>query len=341
MGWEVLRDGRFLRLPHVVLEVASECSGVGQLTALIAFAVPLGLMMHSMLWPRLVLLGLTLPFALVVNVIRIMLIALWNYNGLQSATHGPFELLRMPFIHPLALLFLYLSSLFLLKFEKKKPSLSSSFVNADVPRLALKPRATSIGISIVILTIVSTFFFRANPTHFPHGAEDLPYRAGEWTGETASDSTFSFYLGKPDLLIQRKYDNPMYGPVYVTMARFDHQSARNRISSIVWRRSFDDQHPTDVTVSPSVTIRATIAGTVYNNKNSSTLSWFDIDGASCPTIAEARKKIISTTLKKKRNAATFIAITGYGVSGKAADDAAAAFATAFFQHIQQLLKAAP
>jgi len=87
-GWDVLRDGRFLRLPHAVLEVASECSGAGQLTALIAFAIPLGFMMHKSIWPRIALLLLTVPFALTVNTIRIILVALWNYDGLKSAITG-------------------------------------------------------------------------------------------------------------------------------------------------------------------------------------------------------------------------------------------------------------
>jgi EpsI family protein len=310
-GWEVLRDGRFLRLPHTVLEVAKECSGTGQLTALIAFAIPLGVLMHKSIWPRLLLVLATFPLALLTNVIRIVLIALWNYNGLKSAIHGPYEILRIPFIYPLALVLLLLFSMFLgkLKRNKNESSVQIASIKKQTSRPVSIGLAWYIGCLMMLITISVIFFFHVRPVHYMHSITEFPLRANSWTGEDITDSAITFYMGKPDATLQRRYINDNGAVVTIFIARFDRQNTRKRISSIESDIFEKESKPVDIPVTHSATIHARLTESFLNNRMVVTVSWFDVDGSTCFDKNEVRKKIIANTLKNKHNNAAFIALS--------------------------------
>ena len=52
-GYAVFRDGTFLQLPHITLEVADSCSGLNQLISAIALGIPIAFTMLNLWWKRL------------------------------------------------------------------------------------------------------------------------------------------------------------------------------------------------------------------------------------------------------------------------------------------------
>ena len=52
LGYAVYREGTFLYLPHITLEVADECSGVNQLVSAVALGIPIAYTFLNRWWKR-------------------------------------------------------------------------------------------------------------------------------------------------------------------------------------------------------------------------------------------------------------------------------------------------
>jgi exosortase len=71
MGIPVHQNGVMLQLPNVTLEVADACSSIPAIAALLSLGVAYAAVARRPLWVRLILIGVTLPFAIGANIVRI------------------------------------------------------------------------------------------------------------------------------------------------------------------------------------------------------------------------------------------------------------------------------
>lgn len=88
----VVREGTKLMDPNRIygsFDVAAECSGIRSFTALLAITTILAVLTLKKLWKQLLLIGSSVPFALVFNVLRITTIIL-AANAFNSAAAGKF-----------------------------------------------------------------------------------------------------------------------------------------------------------------------------------------------------------------------------------------------------------
>ena len=84
LGFQADRAGNFISLPNVEVEVAGACSGFRMLISLFAFAVLIAYLKEGPLWGRLSLVAVTLPLSVVLNSLRIMMVAMvGNYWGTE------------------------------------------------------------------------------------------------------------------------------------------------------------------------------------------------------------------------------------------------------------------
>lgn len=98
LGFPVIQHGNVLQVPGASLEVATACSGFHKLISLLAFAAIYGHLFLNTLPKRTLLLFLSVPIALLVNVLRICgLVAATIYGGLPGlhATHDPAEIVSI------------------------------------------------------------------------------------------------------------------------------------------------------------------------------------------------------------------------------------------------------
>ncbi len=72
MGVVVLREGNIIMFPHTVLEVADACSGLRSLMSLLALGVALAVFSQNKNSRRLILVVLTIPIALLTNMLRVI-----------------------------------------------------------------------------------------------------------------------------------------------------------------------------------------------------------------------------------------------------------------------------
>jgi len=163
-GWTVLRDGLYIKLPTTILKVADVCSGVNQLTALLAFSTPLAYIKHKKAYKRVILIFSSFPLAIIFNSIRIALIGLWNYNTVRENIHGPGDILLIPVIYPLALGTLFLISR-LLKQEEQNGKHKISIQN-QINQISI-PAATGLIVITMSGLLVRVGYMRSSESIYP------------------------------------------------------------------------------------------------------------------------------------------------------------------------------
>ena len=97
-GYAVYRDGTFLQLPHITLEVADSCSGLNQMISSIALGIPIAFTILNQRWKRIVIILLSVMLGLVMNWIRVFLISIWHSDSAKEVIHGPYGIYELPFI---------------------------------------------------------------------------------------------------------------------------------------------------------------------------------------------------------------------------------------------------
>ncbi len=98
LGYPVIQHANVLEVPGASLEVATACSGFHKLISLLAFAAIYGHLFLNTLGKRSLLLLLSVPIALLVNVLRICgLVAAAIYGGLPTLhlLHDPAEIVSI------------------------------------------------------------------------------------------------------------------------------------------------------------------------------------------------------------------------------------------------------
>jgi exosortase len=80
VGVPVYREGNFLHLPNMTLEVADPCSSVLAVAALSALAAAYAYMTQGRLLPRLLLIASSVPLAVASNIFRIVILSSGVYN---------------------------------------------------------------------------------------------------------------------------------------------------------------------------------------------------------------------------------------------------------------------
>lgn len=308
-GCPVLRNGQFLRLPHLVLEVASACSGVSQLIALIAFALPLGILRHRSFLSRFVLVLLAIPLTILTNVIRIVLIAWWNYSGPKPNIHGPKGVLDLPLIYPLAIIILFAFSELFRRFEIKKQSKTDHENDRITEKKVFDYRSFKapciIGIVIMVICIIVATAVQPRALTYKYDLQEIPMDVGEWTGSETHNLPVWFSLGSPDGVLERSYVQKNKMQVSLIVARFSEQNIWKRIycveSEILKGQNYSVRlHAQDMSI-----VNAKIYNTEMHSQKIIALSFFCIDSIPFDNISDTRKTVIMHTLRDHRSNGLF------------------------------------
>ncbi len=104
IGLSVYRDGNIIVLPNMVLEVIDACSGIRSLISLLAVCVILAYFVRRWVY-RVLLVLLSIPIAIGVNVLRIFVTGVLSYHLGKEAAEG--------FFHTFSGLLVFMLSIFL------------------------------------------------------------------------------------------------------------------------------------------------------------------------------------------------------------------------------------
>ena len=85
IGFTISQQGNVLEVPGCQLEVADACSGLKKVVALFAFSLVYGYLFRISMWKRVLLAVLTVPIALLANILRVCgLVAVANFGGIHA-----------------------------------------------------------------------------------------------------------------------------------------------------------------------------------------------------------------------------------------------------------------
>lgn len=109
-GIPVYRESVYISLPNITLEVAKVCSGVNQLIAIVAVAIPLAYLILENWFKRIVLIGGSIAIAIVGNGLRVAIIGVLSYYGISNVLHGPYHVLQAMSISILGFIALFIGA---------------------------------------------------------------------------------------------------------------------------------------------------------------------------------------------------------------------------------------
>jgi EpsI family protein len=185
IGIPLLREGTRIVLPNVVLEVMRECSGVNQLLAIVAMALPAAYLWLVSNGRRAALVALAVVFAYVSNGVRIALVGFLAYRGLGDGNLRGVHLFEGLAISAMGYLLLFGCLSLLAKGEPAADPGPAPIDNLPVAasgqrRLALEMATVGFMVAIGLLQVL----FRPAEIRLRGDLSVLPNRIGDWTLET-------------------------------------------------------------------------------------------------------------------------------------------------------------
>jgi exosortase len=165
IGVPVYHDGVFLNLPNITLEVASACSGVNFLIAVIAVGIPQAYLYLQGWLPRAFAIGFAIAIALLSNGLRVAIIGTLSYFRLSEAVHGPGHILQGLFVSSFGFIAL-LGAVSIL--AKRYPRQGESSPVSEEPAPLVLPRWRALS-AAALATGVLTFLAIFHPMYEPAG----------------------------------------------------------------------------------------------------------------------------------------------------------------------------
>ncbi len=191
IGVPAFREGTFITLPNLQIEVARVCSGVNYLVAVIALGLPLGYVFLRDNWRRLVLLGVAVLVAALSNGLRVALICALAYYEVGSPLHGPFHVLHGLFVAGIGYVVLFAGLRVLAPRNDREPAAEPA--GSAVGAAATAPgsrfgtiHASAVLILVFLLTGSSLLARPSRPVPLDRTLDALPAQLGEWTADPPS-----------------------------------------------------------------------------------------------------------------------------------------------------------
>lgn len=201
LGIPVLQDGTQLGLPNVTLDVMRECSGVNQLLAIVAMALPAAYLLLRSRTRRAIFVGLAVFFAYASNGVRIALVGFLAYRGLSNGDLKGMHLFEGLAISAIGYLLLLWCLSQLTKGERTADS--SPAVDERRPQTpGVRQARLELGTLVVVLIIgVLQAVVRPAEVRLVNDLTVFPSQIGDWTRVAKTGSTTDQFPGIDDELV--------------------------------------------------------------------------------------------------------------------------------------------
>jgi EpsI family protein len=310
VGVPVFRDGTFLSLPGMTLEVARACSGVNYLIAVIALGLPLAyLYLHSM-WRRVALLAFALIVAAFANALRVTLIGILAYLDIGSPLHGPFHILHGLFVAGVGYGALFGGLHFLRRNQPPvSPKPASAAPSLGLPRL---PRFEAVAVATLLFAMgMGVFAKQVQAVELPASLANLPAALGAWQWNQQSSIPSRTEWPGADAELNRQYQLPGGATADVYVAYFSTQQQDRELAN----SKADALHRRAHTV----TLEGFSANAVQlTAPDSDALFWYELDGAETSALRTRFWTLRNAVLLGRTNGAAVLVSSPSALGGAAA-----------------------
>jgi EpsI family protein len=310
VGIPSYREGLYLFLPNVTLEVARACSGVNYLVAILALGLPLGYLYLPTVWRRVLLLAMAIGVAAISNSLRVALIGVLSYLEIGQPLHGPGHVLHGVFVSGIGYVVL-LVGLRVLS-PKSAASVTAAPTASSAPgalgfRAALPPAGLALAASAIFAaTAVFLAVYQPRPVPLPQALANVPDRLGDWTTSGLGGSEI-WWSGADDEL-RRRYSRGPLGPVDVAVAYFATQQQGRELAGQEAGRLHLAITADDVRLGDGSRINAIRLTTPAGPRAG--VFWYEIDGQPLTSPRSVKVRTTWNTLLHRRSNGTMVVLLG-------------------------------
>jgi EpsI family protein len=207
IGVPAYREGLFIFLPRITLEVARECSGVNYLVAVIALGIPLGYVLLATWTRRILLVIFSVIIAILSNALRVTFIGALLYFGVSRDVHGPGHILQGLFVSLIGYAAIFLGLWFLSRgASTKAPHRDEAPVPERRAASDSSVRPLCLGLTAVFMaTGAFVHFYHPQPVPLARSLVELPATLGEWQGRATTREYPAFHEQGVDHELFRAY----------------------------------------------------------------------------------------------------------------------------------------
>lgn len=231
-GYAVYRDGTFMQLPHITLEVADSCSGLNQMVSSIALGIPIAFTMLNQWWKRIFIILLSVMLGLVMNWIRVFLISIWHYDSAKEVIHGPYGIYELPFIF-LVGVFITLAVAITIA---DRPAIRTSSVRGEASSVVAgeymggnSVRASIVAILVLLVTAIYINSWKAEIIEMEEGFADFPMMIDGFQGKLTDKLGKPFYTGVAHTELIATYSNQAGENARVYVGYFHSQNQQEEL----------------------------------------------------------------------------------------------------------------
>ncbi len=184
LGIPAYREGTYIELPNLTLEVAKACSGVNYLVAVLAIGLPLSVLYLPNWRRRTLLLAGAVAIAVAANSLRVALIGVLAYYEVGDALHGPFHVLQGLFVSIVGYGALFVGLWVLSRGQGPLPSPRSGAARGSDASPRSVPRVGVLAALVLVLTGLGGFLAAAEPAPAALSGDlkGVPRSVGGWVG---------------------------------------------------------------------------------------------------------------------------------------------------------------
>jgi EpsI family protein len=280
LGIPAYRDGIFIELPNLTLEVAKACSGVNYLVAVLAIGIPLSLLYLPTWQRRMMLLVSAVAIAVAANSLRVALIGVLAYYEIGDVLHGPFHILQGLFVSVVGYGALFVG-LWVLS-RGHVPAHPARSGATDGPGLSRPVRRVgALAVLVVVLTGLGGFLAVAEPkpAALQGDLADVPRDVGGWIGTTADVGAGVPLPLKFDHELRRRYRDASGAQVDVYIGYLESQTQGKELINYRTAEMHRGAVPVELQA-PGVGPRPVVNAVVrtHHGRTYAGLFWYDLNG---------------------------------------------------------------
>ncbi len=317
-GIPALRDGTFISLPNLQIEVARACSGINYLVAVLALGLPLAYLRLTTFSRRFLLVASAVTIAALANGLRVALIGLLAHYDIGSPLHGPFHVLHGLFVAGIGQVVLFSLVGVLARSERRDAGRTVTTVPSPSRSPSPSPSLRSparLAPALVLLLVVwavagVTAADRPAPVPLAAGLDTLPAFLGPWAAEPSAPAGLDWWP-TADARLTRRYRTATGDVADVQIAYFSAQAQAHEVVS--YRAGPLHRQATPlaaVEASSGPAIPVNLAYDSRDGEQRALVFWYELDGVVETTPLAAKMRTLWHALGRRRTngAAVIIAM---------------------------------
>ncbi len=305
----VLLSGKYIELPTLTLEVARACSGIQYMVSIVALVIPLMFIFLKGSGSRILLMFFAFLIGVSVNWLRIVLIALWVYNG-GEGLHGPGHILQGLFVSVFGFFTLFMIAWIIAKISgNQQDSIEekrSKIIQGGLDKKVEKRMWLAWGMAISILVGASQIVNPSSIAPVKLKQEEyslIPEKIGTWQSIREGTGETIFNLD-PDLYLERTYLNRDNENVNVYIGYFERQEQGREVVHSNLQSLYDNSQKIRITLDSKQSIDVNKAILKKENKRYLVIYWYNINGRLTESNVAAKIiSVIDSLVFRRANAA--------------------------------------